>query len=91
MARITLNGSTPGGKLLRLAISNLMTAQQQLVRAKLIADQVTDGGTQTANLESAGEFEAGAGQGTTVYADIQSLKVAADGLLTTIAKYDQVQ
>lgn len=91
MARITLSGSTPGGKLFRAAVASITSAQGQLERAKLIADQVSGGGVTKANLEQPGDFEAATGHGADLYDDIVSLKTTLDGLLTTIAKYDQGQ
>jgi hypothetical protein len=71
--RIVYDAATVGGIHIQNAVRYATLAQQEIIRAKNIADSVTAGGATQANLEGCPEFKGEAGQGPTLYSAIVTL------------------
>ena len=89
-ARITYTPTALGGQHLAAAARYTILAQQEIARAKDLADSITNGGVDTANLEGSAEFGAAVGQGGTLYTAIGALKTnIATATAASLAKLDQ--
>ena len=76
MATITYSTTSPFGSKVFLAIQAIRGAQATFQRVKQVADDVTGGGVNTANLESSPLFQVGPGGGPAFYAALQSVNAA---------------
>lgn len=75
---------------IQLAVNYIILAQQNVARAKALADSVTNGGVDTVNLEGSAEFSAATGQGGTLYTAIANLNAnLATITAASLAKLDQ--
>ena len=72
-ARIVYAPTSLGGSHLAAAARYTILAQQEIARAKAIADSVTGGGATPANLEQTAEFNAAIGGGASLYTAIANL------------------
>ncbi len=90
-ARITYNpGNMVGGAHVTAAARYTVLAQQEIARAKAIADSITNGGVDTVNLEGSTEFGAAVGQGGTLYTALANLNATLAAITAaSLAKLDQ--
>jgi hypothetical protein len=89
-ARIVYISTALGGSHLAAAARYTILAQQEVARAKSLADSITNGGVDTANLEGSAEFGAVAGAGATLYTAISGLSSnLATVTVASLAKLDQ--
>ena len=73
--RFTYNASAPvGGIHVANAARYTIMAQEEIIRAVAIANEMTGGGVTPVNLEGATEFGLAAGQGATFYTALNNLK-----------------
>jgi hypothetical protein len=75
MARVVYDKTTPFGALFSVDVSSLIKCTNDFKRIKAVADSLTGGGVNLANLEAPAckEFGVAVGQGATFYGDLQSI------------------
>ena len=89
-ARIVYTPTALGGANLRLGTNYVILAQQAVARSKSLADSITNGGVDTANLEGSAEFGASVGQGGTLYTALANLNATLAAITAaSLAKLDQ--
>jgi hypothetical protein len=82
--RIVYDESTVGGAWVKLAVSQLTLAKQNLTRAKALADAISGGGVTPANLNSDPAFGATVVDGVGFYTCVA-------GMLSNIASVTQAE
>jgi hypothetical protein len=90
MARITYDPLKIGSVMVAEAVDHIAKAQALLARAKSLADSISAGGAQAANLEGCAEFGVAASQGSAFYSAVAAMKTnAATVTAAAIADVDQ--
>ena len=89
-ARIVYAPTSLGGAHLAAAARYTILAQQEISRAKSLADSITNGGVDTGNLEGSAEFGAAASAGGTLYTALANLNATLAAITAaSLAKLDQ--
>ena len=89
-ARIVYAPTALGGQHLAAAARYTILAQQEIARAKSLADSITNGGVDTVNLEASAEFGAAATAGGTLYTALANLNATLAAITSaSLAKLDQ--
>lgn len=89
MARIILNTGTLVGRKLISLNQQLIDADAECRRLLAIVNQITNAGTQKANLETSPESLTPVGSGTAIYNGIVSIQTSLTSLADLISAIDQ--
>lgn len=88
MARIQVPTDTLVGRNLIQLAAQVVAASQSATRLKNITDQITNNGAQKAQLETWPESKMPVGTANAIYAGIDQIKTALDGLSVLLASID---